>query len=61
MSDSRRGTIWKLFHASRRAKISLFFLIFAAQIIAFTSIFHYAYPVLEGKAHLLADCTSLRP
>jgi voltage-gated potassium channel len=49
MSDSRRGTIWKLFHASRRAKISLFFFIFAAQIIAFTSIFHYAYPVLEGK------------
>jgi voltage-gated potassium channel len=49
VSDSRRGTIWKLFHASRRAKISLFFFIFAAQIIAFTSIFHYAYPVLEGK------------
>jgi len=49
MSDSRRGMLWKLFHASRRAKISLFFFLFAIQIIAFTSIFHYAYPILEGK------------
>jgi Trk K+ transport system NAD-binding subunit len=49
MSDSRRGMLWKLFHASRKAKIALFFFLFAVQIIAFTSIFHYAYPVLEGK------------
>lgn len=49
MSDSRRGMLWKLFHASRRVKIALFFFLFAIQIIAFTSIFHYAYPVLEGK------------
>ncbi|MDD1709085.1 MAG: NAD-binding protein [Methanoregulaceae archaeon] len=49
MADSRRGMLWKLFHASSRVKIALFFFIFAVQIIAFTSIFHYAYPVLEGK------------
>ncbi len=49
MSDSMRGMLWKLFHASRRVKIALFFFLFAIQIIAFTSIFHYAYPVLEGK------------
>ena len=49
MSDSRRGMLWKLFHASPRAKILLFFLLFAVQIIAFTSVFHYAYPVLEGN------------
>jgi Trk K+ transport system NAD-binding subunit len=49
MPDTRRGRLWKLFHASRRGKIALFFVIFAVQIIAFTSIFHYAYPVLEGK------------
>lgn len=49
MSDSRRGIVWKHFHASRRAKISLFFFLFTIQIIAFTSIFHFAYPVLEGK------------
>src|SRR5512136_719162 len=47
MSDSRRGMLWRLFHASPRAKIALF--IFAVQIIAFTSIFHYAYPILEDK------------
>ena len=41
--------IWKLFHASQRAKIALFFFIFAVQIIAFTTIFRYAYPILEGK------------
>lgn len=49
MSDSRRGMLWKLFHTSRRAKIALFFFLFAVQIIAFTAIFHYAYPVLEKK------------
>ena len=49
MADSRRGMLWKLFHASRKVKIALFFFIFAVQIIAFTSIFHYAYPLLEGK------------
>jgi Trk K+ transport system NAD-binding subunit len=49
MADSRRGMLWKLFHASRRVKIALFFFIFAVQIIAFTSIFHYTYPLLEGK------------
>jgi len=49
MPESRRGRLWKLFHASGRAKIALFFVLFAIQIIALTSIFHYAYPVLEGR------------
>ena len=49
MIRSKRGVFWRFFHASRRVKIGLYFLLFAAQIIAYTSIFYYVYPILEKK------------
>jgi Trk K+ transport system NAD-binding subunit len=49
MIGARRGLVWRLFHTSQRVKIGLYFLLFAAQIIVYTSIFHYAYPLLEKK------------
>jgi Trk K+ transport system NAD-binding subunit len=49
MIGARRGLVWRLFHSSQRVKIGLYFLLFAAQIIIYTSIFHYAYPLLEKK------------
>ncbi len=44
MPESRRGRLWKLFHASRRAKIALFFILFAIQIIALTLDFPLCLP-----------------
>jgi voltage-gated potassium channel len=55
MSDSRRGALWRLVHSSERFKIASYFLLFSAQIIAYTAIFHYAYPVLEGKTITWAE------
>lgn len=49
MIGARRGLVWRLFHSSQRVKIGLYFLLFTAQIIVYTSIFHYAYPLLEKK------------
>jgi voltage-gated potassium channel len=49
MSDSRRGALWRLIHSSERFKITSYFLLFSAQIVAYTALFHYAYPVLENK------------
>ncbi len=49
MSDSRSGALWRLVHSSERFKIASYFLLFSAQIIAYTAIFHYAYPILERK------------
>jgi voltage-gated potassium channel len=49
MITSRRGQFWRLFHASRRVKIVTYFLLFTAQIVTYTAIFHYAYPILEKK------------
>jgi Trk K+ transport system NAD-binding subunit len=46
----KRGVFWRLFHASRRAKIALYFLLFTAQIVAYTAAFHYSYPILEKKS-----------
>ncbi len=49
MIGAKRGLVWRLFHTSQRVKIGLYFLLFTAQIIVYTSIFHYAYPLLEKK------------
>ncbi|NYT16927.1 MAG: potassium transporter TrkA [Methanomicrobiales archaeon] len=50
MITARRGLFWRFFHASRRMKIVTYFLLFTAQIVAYTAIFHYAYPILEKKS-----------
>jgi voltage-gated potassium channel len=49
MITARRGLFWRFFHASRRVKMGTYFLLFTAQIVAYTAIFHYAYPILEKK------------
>jgi Trk K+ transport system NAD-binding subunit len=49
MVRDRKGTLWRLFHGSRRAKALIYFLVFAAQIAFYTLLFHHAYPLLEGK------------
>jgi Trk K+ transport system NAD-binding subunit len=49
MPHDRRGAVWRFLHSSRKFKIGLYFLLFASQIIACTIVFHYAYPILEGK------------
>jgi voltage-gated potassium channel len=49
MPDSRRKALWRHIQASERIKIVSYFLLFAAQIIAYTAIFYFAYPLLEKK------------
>ncbi len=49
MIGAGRGVFWRFFHASRRVKIVTYFLLFTVQIIAYTAVFHYAYPILEKK------------
>jgi voltage-gated potassium channel len=46
---SKKGIFWRLVHSSIRVKIVLYFLLFVFQIVAYTSIFYHAYPILEGK------------
>jgi|GEM_PF-5682727 len=49
MVRDRKVTLWRLLHGSRRVKAVIYFLIFGAQIALYTLLFHYAYPLLEGK------------
>jgi len=42
--------LWTVLSTSRRVKIGIYFLLFAVQIIAYTTIFHYSYPILEKKS-----------
>lgn len=49
MAHDRRGAVWRRLHGSKRVTIASYFLIFASQIILYTAIFHYAYPILEEK------------
>jgi voltage-gated potassium channel len=50
MPDSRGGALWRHIQSSERIKIASYFLLFASQIILYTAIFYYAYPVLEKKS-----------
>jgi len=45
----KKGIFWRLVHSSIRIKIVLYFLLFTFQIVTYTSIFFYTYPILEGK------------
>jgi voltage-gated potassium channel len=49
MVSDRRGRQWRIFFSSQRVKIGFFFLLFFLQIIAYTTFFHYIYPILERK------------
>jgi voltage-gated potassium channel len=49
MVSDRKGRQWRLFFSSQRVKIGFFFLLFFLQIIAYTTFFHYIYPILEQK------------
>ena len=49
MVSDRRGRQWRLFFSSQRVKIGFFFLLFFLQIVAYTTFFHYIYPILEQK------------
>jgi hypothetical protein len=50
MSDPMRGALWRRIKSSERIKIASYFLLFAFQIILFTAVFYFAYPVLEKKS-----------
>lgn len=45
-----RGLFWRLIHSSPDVKIGLFFILFFLQIVAYTFLFHYLYPILEKKS-----------
>jgi voltage-gated potassium channel len=47
---NKRGFLWRLIHGSGRMKIGFFFSLFFVQIVAYTFLFHYAYPILEEKS-----------
>jgi K+ transport systems, NAD-binding component len=47
--QDKKGIFWRLLHTSERVKIGLYFLLFFVQIVAYTALFHYAYPILENK------------
>lgn len=49
MIPDKKGVFWRLLHTSERVKIGLYFLLFFVQIVAYTALFHYAYPILENK------------
>jgi Trk K+ transport system NAD-binding subunit len=49
MAAERKGTFWHYFFASERVKIGVFFTLFFVQMIGYTAIFHYIYPILEKK------------
>jgi voltage-gated potassium channel len=46
---NKRGFLWRLIHGSGKMKIGFFFSLFFLQIVAYTFLFHYAYPILEEK------------
>ncbi|MDD1720000.1 MAG: NAD-binding protein, partial [Methanoregulaceae archaeon] len=46
---STRRVIWAVVHSSPWAKMAIYFSAFFIQIATFTILFHYFYPVLEGK------------
>ncbi len=44
-----RGVFWRLIHSSPEVKIGFYFVIFFLQMVAYTVLFHFLYPVLERK------------
>jgi voltage-gated potassium channel len=49
MVIERKGTFWHYIFASERVKIGAFFTLFFVQMIGYTAIFHFIYPILEKK------------
>ena len=49
MRSNTRGLFWRLIHSSPEVKIGLYFVLFFLQMLAYTVLFHYLYPVLENK------------
>jgi voltage-gated potassium channel len=45
----RRGILWRLVHSSPGIRIALYFFLFFFLIFAYAIIFHYYYPLWEGK------------
>ncbi|NTV00107.1 MAG: potassium transporter TrkA [Methanoregulaceae archaeon] len=50
MSSPLSGALWRRITSSERIKIASYFLLFAFQIILYTTVFHVAYPALEKKS-----------
>jgi voltage-gated potassium channel len=50
MARGRKGFLHRLIHSPAEFKIRVFFLLFFVEMAAYTILFHYLYPVLEGKS-----------
>lgn len=44
-----RGLFWRFIHSSPEIKIGFYFVLFFLQMVAYTVLFHYLYPILEKK------------
>jgi voltage-gated potassium channel len=49
MVHNRKGLIWRFIHGSAAVKVQLFILLFFLEMVAYTVLFHFLYPILEGK------------
>jgi voltage-gated potassium channel len=50
MAHGRKGFLYRLIHSPAEFKIRVFFLLFFLEIVAYTVLFHYLYPILEEKS-----------
>jgi voltage-gated potassium channel len=50
MVSGRKGFLHRLIHSPAEFKIRVFFLLFFLEMAAYTILFHYLYPILEGKS-----------
>ena len=50
MVQGRKGFMYRLIHSPAEFKIRVFFLLFFLEMVAYTVLFHYLYPILEGKS-----------
>jgi Trk K+ transport system NAD-binding subunit len=50
MVRGRKGFLHRLIHSPAEFKIRVFFLLFFLEMAAYTILFHYLYPILEGKS-----------
>jgi len=46
---TKKGVVWQIIHTSAELRVFLYFLLFALQVIIFTTVFHYLYPIYESK------------
>ena len=50
MPQGRKGFLYRLIHSPAEFKIQVFFILFFLELVAYTVLFHYLYPILEGKS-----------